>query len=217
MIGSVCMFLIPLFILSITFNYIPKADHHFQVKLILYKKLSNSRVQPPLIILLFWGCLTMLLAVGVVKFYEPLTFIFAGLSIQVAICTIQTGTNLASMCFPKAFGRRYLLCVAATIKMIFEITILSSYSIQVNNISKILIPLAKNLSIYWEWLGVHSLRATNMTNWLDNDRSLLSYKKSIWKIVMESKCYRENQHGTGRLWLFVALLLVLAHIVGQAI
>ena len=53
-IGSTYFFLIPLSTVSISFNYLRKAEHHFEVESVSYKKLSSPRVRPPLIISLFF-------------------------------------------------------------------------------------------------------------------------------------------------------------------
>lgn len=133
MIGTVYVFLIPLSILSITFTYFSEAEHHFEVEPVSYKKLSSPRARLPLIISHFLGYLTMLSAVGAVQFYGPLTFRSADLSpykLPLVISIIQAGLNLASMCLPKAFGREYLLCLAATVKLVYDVTTSSSYSMQ---------------------------------------------------------------------------------------
>ena len=82
-IGSTYFLLIPLSTVSISFNYLPKAEHRFEVESVSYKKLSSPRDRPLLIISLITGCLTMVPAAAAVQFYWPVTFSSAGLSVHI--------------------------------------------------------------------------------------------------------------------------------------
>ena len=100
------------------------------------------------------------------------------------ISIVQFGLRLASICLLKSFRRRCLPCIAATVKLVFEVKTLSSYAKQVNKIRKILIPLTKTFYYIATSSNVTSLRAT-----LDNGRSGCSYIKAFRKIVIESRWF----------------------------
>ena len=78
-----------------------------------------------------------------------------------------------------------MLCIAAIIKLDFEVKTFSSYSNQVNKISKILIALTKTFCYRAGCSSVTSLRAT-----LDNARSGCSYIKALRKIVIEFRWWK---------------------------
>jgi len=185
MIGSRYFFLTPLSTVSIAFNYLPKVEHHFEVEPVSYKKLSSPRVRPPLIISLFLGCLTMVSTAATIQFYWPLTFRSAGFSVHATTGDLnRPNPSQPSIHVFQSFGRRCLLCVTTTIKLVFKVKTWNSYSKQVNKINKIPIPLTKSLYYIEGGSNVTSLRAT-----LDNGRSGCSYIKALRKIIIESKWY----------------------------